>query len=135
MLKRNILDSAAGAATYIAPDTSIVGNLSAEGPFIFCGRSEGECNINGLLTIAAGSHWKGAIRATDIILAGSVEGDVTAEQSVEIARTAHIIGKLCASSVAIAEGAVIEGDVTIAEAKKTQRPKFGVQLSPSRAIS
>ncbi len=133
MFKRNIPDSS--AVTYIAPDTRIVGKLSGEGAIILCGRIEGECDINGSLTVAEGSHWKGAIRATDIILAGSVEGDVTAEQSVEIARTAHIVGKLCASSIAVAEGAVIEGEVTIAKATETQPPKLYAQRSPRRAVS
>ncbi len=135
MFKPKILESGADAATYIGPGAKIVGNLSGEGNFIFCGRIEGECDINGSLTIADGSHWKGAIRATNIILAGSVEGDVTAEQRVEIAGTAHIIGKLCASSVAVAEGAVIEGDVAIAEAKETQTPELDAQPSSRRPVA
>ncbi len=121
--------------TYIAPNTRIIGNLSGEGAFILRGQIEGECDINGSLTVAEGSHWKGAIRATDIILAGSVEGDVTAEQSVEIAGTARIIGRLRASSITVAEGAVIEGEVTIAKATETQRPKLDAQLSPRQILS
>ncbi len=133
IFKRNIPD--ASAVTYIAPDTRIVGKLSGEGAFILRGRIEGECDINGSLTVAEGSHWKGAIRATNIILAGSVEGDVTAEQSVEIAGTAHIIGRLRANSIAVAKGAVIEGEVTIAKATETQPLKLYAQLSPRRAVS
>lgn len=135
MPKRNILDSAAGPVTYIAPGTLFVGNLSGDGTYIFCGRIEGECNINGSLTIAEGCHFKGKIRATNIILAGSVEGDVTANQCVEIAETAHIIGNLRAKSIAIAEGAVIEGDVGVAQAKESQEPRLGARLNPSRALS
>ncbi len=121
--------------TYIAPGAKIVGNLSGEGAFILRGQIEGECDISGSLTIADGSRWKGSIRATDIILAGSVEGDLTAEQSVEIAGTAHIIGRLCASSITVAEGAVIEGEVIIAKATETQRPKLDAQLSPRQILS
>lgn len=135
MLKRKTLDSATGGATYIAAGTKIVGNLSGEGDLILCGRIEGEGNINGSLTIAAGSHWQGSIRATDIILAGSVEGDVTAEQSVEIAETAHVIGSLCARSIAVAPGAIIEGDLTITRAKERPTSRLDVRLNLSRTVS
>lgn len=134
MLKHKTLDSVAGGATYIAAGTKIVGNLSGEGALILCGRIEGEGDINGSLTIAAGSHWKGAIRATDIILAGSVEGDVTAEQSVELTETAHVIGKLCARSIAVAPGAIIEGDLSITRAKEKQTSKLDVRLNLSRTL-
>jgi len=135
MLKRNTPNSAAGAATFLAPGTKIVGTLSGKGAYIFCGEIEGECDIDGPVTIAEGSHWKGAIRATDIILAGSVEGDVTAKRRVELAGTAHISGSLRGSSIVVAEGAVIKGDVRITEAEETQRPKISAQLSVRPAES
>ena len=135
MMKRNIPDSAKGAATYVAPGTKIVGNLSGEGTFIFCGEIEGECDINGPVTIAEGSHWKGSISATDIVLAGSVEGDVTAKKRVEVAGTARISGSLRGSSITVAEGAVIEGDVSITQAKKPQRAQAASRLSVTAAES
>ena len=135
MPKRNILNSAAGPVTYIAPGTRIVGNVSGDGTYIFCGQVEGECNINGSLTIAAGCRCKGKIRATNIILAGFVEGDVIAKECVEIAETAHIIGNLSARSIAIAEGAVIEGDVGVSQTKESPKPKVAARLNPSRAVS
>ena len=129
MRKRNIPDSANGAVTYVAPGTKIVGNLTGEGAYIFCGEIEGECDINGPVTVAEGSHWKGAIRATDIVLAGTVEGDVTAKQRVEIAGTARISGSLRGSSIIVAEGAVIEGDVSITQAKEPQQAPAARRLN------
>jgi len=135
MLKRSIVDSTVGTATYIAAGTRVVGNISGKGAYIFCGQVEGECDIDGPITIAEGSHWNGAIRATDIIIAGSVEGNVTAKQRLQITGTAHITGSLCGSSIVVAEGAVIEGNVSIAQAKETQRPKISTNLSVSQAKS
>ena len=135
MPKRSVTDSDSGPVTYIAPNTRIVGNLSGEGAFILRGRIEGECDINGSLTIAEGSHWKGAIRATNIILAGKVEGDVTATQRVDITETARISGSLRARSIAVAEGAVIEGDIGVTQTKESQKPKTDARLYPSRAVS
>jgi cytoskeletal protein CcmA (bactofilin family) len=121
MMKRNNTESANGAATYVAPGTKIVGNLSGKGAYIFCGEVDGECDIDGPVTIAEGSHWKGSVRATEIKLAGTVEGDVTAKQKVEIAGSARISGSLRGASIVVSEGAVIEGEVSITQAKD-ERP-------------
>jgi len=121
MKKRNIPTSANGAATFIAPGTKITGKFSGKGAYIFCGEIEGECDIDGPVTIAEGCHWNGSIRATDLVLAGTVEGNVTATQRVEIAGSARISGSLRGRSIIVAEGAVIEGDVSISEAKEAQR--------------
>ena len=135
MLKRNIPNSAAGAATFLAAETKIVGTLSGKGAYIFCGEVEGECDIDGPVTIAEGSHWKGAIRATDIIIAGSVEGDVAAKRRVDLAGTARVSGSLRGSSLVVAEGAVIEGDVRIIAAQATQKSKVSVSLHTNPAES
>ena len=136
MPKRSVTDSDGGSVTFIAAGTRIVGNLSGDGTYVFCGQIEGDCNIDGSLTIAESCHWKGKIRATDIILAGSVEGDVTATQHVEIAATARISGSLHARSVAVAEGAVIEGDIGVTrQAEESQKSKPDSRLYPSPAVS
>jgi cytoskeletal protein CcmA (bactofilin family) len=58
-------------------------------------------------------RWKGRIEATDIVIAGEVEGDVLAHGKLEVAAAARISGNLTGRSVAIAEGAVIEGGVNV----------------------
>ncbi len=135
MLKGNRFDSSAGATTFVAHGTKLVGNISGEGSYIFCGEIDGDCNIDGPVTIAEGSRWKGSVRATDIVLAGTVEGNVTAKHRVEITGTAHITGSLRGSSIIVAEGAVIEGEVCIAPAEQTQRPVASAELRVSPAKS
>jgi cytoskeletal protein CcmA (bactofilin family) len=116
MFKRRIQDSAAGPTTYIAPSTKIVGTITGQGPYVFCGTVEGDCEINGPLTLAEGGRWKGTLKASDIIIAGTVEGDVIARERVEIAGTARVAGSLSGNSIAVAEGAVIEGEIKVTSA-------------------
>lgn len=113
MFKRRIQDSSSGPTTYIAPSTRIVGSISGQGAYVFCGTMEGDCDIDGPLTLADGGKWKGTIKATDIVVAGMVEGDVIARQRVEIAGTARVSGSLSGNSIAVAEGAVIEGEIKV----------------------
>jgi cytoskeletal protein CcmA (bactofilin family) len=132
-LKRRIQDSANGPTTYVAASTTIVGTIAGKGAYVFCGSVEGDCDIDGPLTLAAGGRWKGTVKATDIVVAGVVEGDVVAQQRVEILGTARITGSLSGNSIAVAEGAIIAGEIKVMSgaAPMTFNEKRVVEL-PSR---
>ncbi len=68
---------------------------------------------NGPLTLADGGRWKGTLKATDIVVAGVVEGDVIAAQRVEILGSARVTGSLSGNSIAVAEGAIIDGEIKV----------------------
>ena len=113
IFKRRIQDVPTGPTTFIGPSTKIVGTVTGQGPYVFCGTVEGDCDINGPLTLAEGGRWKGTLMGNDVIVAGIVEGDVSARQRVEIAGTARVTGSLSGNSIAVAEGAVIEGEIKV----------------------
>jgi cytoskeletal protein CcmA (bactofilin family) len=112
-LKRRIQDSGSGPTTFVAASTKIVGTISGKGPYVFCGTIEGNCEIEGPVTLAEGGTWQGTLRATDVVVAGTVKGDVIARQRVEVAGTARIIGSLAGNSIAVAEGAIIDGEIKV----------------------
>lgn len=130
--KRRILDSAPGPVTYVTPATHMVGQIKGAGPYIFAGTMEGECDIDGPATLAAGGSWKGTMRAKDLIIAGEVEGDVIAQDRVEVAGTARITGSLAGNSIAVAEGAVIDGEIKVTsggQPRKFEEKRTEVQRS------
>lgn len=112
-LTRRIHDSTGGAPTFVAPLTKIVGTITGQGAYVCCGTIEGDCDIDGTLTLAQGGRWKGTMKANDIIVGGTVEGDVVARQRIEIAGTARITGSLSGKQIAVAEGAIIDGDIKV----------------------
>lgn len=116
--RRRIRDASTGPTTFVAASTRIVGNISGEGPYVFCGTVEGDCDIDGALTLAEGGHWTGTLKGTDVVVAGTVDGDVVAQQRVEIASTARVNGSLTGHSIAVAEGAVIEGEIRVASGEQ-----------------
>lgn len=120
MFKRRILDSAESASTYIAPTTKITGTLTGKGNYVFCGEMDGDCDIDGPVTLAAGARWKGTLSAGDVIVAGRIDGDVIANHRIEVSETAHIAGSLAGRSIAVAEGAVIEGDIKVTNGTSAQ---------------
>lgn len=111
--KRRILDQNRGPTTFVAANTEITGTIKGQGEYIFCGKVDGDCDIDGPVTLAAGGVWNGTLRGEDLIIAGEVEGDVIAAQRVEVSGTAKITGSLSGSSIAVAEGAIIEGEIKV----------------------
>lgn len=112
-LKRRKHDSRSGLMTYVSPSTKIVGTIEGQGAYVFSGTIEGDCDIDGSLTLAEGGRWKGTMKATDITIGGSVEGNVVARQQIEIVATARVTGSLYGKSIAVAEGAIIDGEIKV----------------------
>ena len=106
---RRIRDRSSGPATLISEGCKVTGALSGTGDFMVNGEVDGDCDIEGSLTLAPDGRWRGTMKAGAIIVAGTVEGDVVSTGSVEIVATARINGTVTGESIAVAVGAVVEG--------------------------
>jgi len=106
---RRLRDRSAGAATLINEGCKISGMITGSGSFLINGEIDGDCELDGTVTLAPNGLWKGTIKATDVIVAGQVEGDIVADGKVEITDTARITGTVTGNAIAVAEGAVVEG--------------------------
>ncbi len=106
---RRLRDRAGDAATLISQGCRINGLISGTGNYHVSGSIDGDCDIQGTLTLAPDGHWQGTIRAEGVIISGHVDGDIVASGKVEISSTAKISGTVTAEAIAMAEGAVVEG--------------------------
>lgn len=106
---RRLRDRSSGAVTIISEGCKISGILTGSGNYLINGEIDGDCDLEGTVTLATNGLWKGTIKATDVIVAGHVEGDIIAATKVEITDTARISGTVSGEAIAVAEGAVVEG--------------------------
>ena len=106
---RRLRDRGKNTATLISEGCKITGLISGNGDFLISGEIDGECDIEGSVTLARNGFWKGTIRAKSVIIGGTVEGDIEARGSVEISETAKISGTVTGEAIAVAEGAVVDG--------------------------
>ncbi|MDH3439677.1 MAG: polymer-forming cytoskeletal protein [Gammaproteobacteria bacterium] len=106
---RRLRDAASGPGTLISQGCKVEGMLRGIGNFLITGEVDGECEIEGSVTLAQGGVWKGVIRADSVIVAGTIDGDIIASGQVEISDTAKITGTVSGEAIAVAEGAVVEG--------------------------
>lgn len=111
--KRRMLDQFGTSPTFISEGSEFVGDLQTPGALVLSGKLRGDGRIAGALSIAAGAEWIGNLQARDAVIAGRVVGHVVIEEKAEIGASAEIRGSLTARTVAIANGAVIEGDVSV----------------------
>jgi cytoskeletal protein CcmA (bactofilin family) len=78
-----------------------------------CGHVRGDGDVKGALSLAEGAHWEGEVHARSGVIAGTVIGTIRVDEKIEIRASAVIRGRVTARSIAIAKGAVIEGEVTV----------------------
>ena len=107
--KRRLLDKSSGPASLITDGCKISGVLTGTGDYHVSGEIDGDCEIEGTITLDKSGFWSGTIHAGNVIIAGHVEGDIVASGSVEITDTARITGTVSGEAIAVAEGAVVEG--------------------------
>jgi cytoskeletal protein CcmA (bactofilin family) len=111
--KRRLLDQMGSAPTYVAPGTRITGDIETPGALVMCGQIRGDGDVKGPLSISAESRWEGEVHARSGVVAGTINGAIRVDEKLEIRASAVIRGRVTAKSLAIAKGAVIEGEVTV----------------------
>jgi cytoskeletal protein CcmA (bactofilin family) len=98
----------------------IKGELTAHEDVVISGRVEGVISVTGhMVVVEAGAHVAGDITAAGIVVAGSIEGSVIAEERVQVQAGADLQGDVVAPRVAVADGAVVNGRIeTVASAAR-----------------
>ncbi len=89
----------------IGPESSFLGTLKGNDNYVVHGEVKGDSELQGFLILEKGSRWKGNISAVNIVVAGEVEGNVTALIKLDLAPTARVKGAINGPEIAIAEGA------------------------------
>ncbi len=106
---RRLRDRATGAATLINEGCKISGLITGNGDFLVNGEIDGDCDVQGTITLAQNGLWRGTIKANAVIVSGHIEGDIVASGSVEITASAKITGTVTGEAIAVAEGAIVDG--------------------------
>ena len=111
--KRRFLDSSASSPTFIGVNSVFIGDIRGPGQFVVSGEVHGDGDLDGALNLSASGSWHGHIRAQQAIVAGTILGGLTVKDKLEIGYTAVIRGKVSARTVAIAKGAIVDGEIEV----------------------
>jgi cytoskeletal protein CcmA (bactofilin family) len=111
--KRRFFDLHSAAPTVIGSGSVIVGDVRGQGEYVVSGEVHGDGELGGGLNLASTGIWNGHIQAQDAIIAGKITGGLAVRGKLEIGYTAVIRGSVSARSIAIAKGAIVEGDIVV----------------------
>ena len=109
--KRRLADAMGDPITIIGRGTEIRGEILGSSHLLVSGVVRGDSGTEGSVTVAENGAWIGTLRGHDLVIAGTVEGDLVAQDRLEIRPTARIYGTVSAARIAIGEGAVIDGEI------------------------
>ena len=109
--RRRFRDRAAGAPTLINEGCKISGVITGKGDYQVSGEIDGDCEVDGTVSLTRTGYWNGTINANHVIISGQVEGDIVATGNVEVSNSARIMGTVTGEAIAVAEGAVVEGQM------------------------
>lgn len=108
---RRFRDRVSGAPTLINEGCKITGVITGSGDYQVSGEVDGDCDIDGTVSLTRDGLWQGTIKASHVVICGHVEGDIVAAGKVEISDSAKITGTVTGEAIAVAEGAVVEGQM------------------------
>jgi cytoskeletal protein CcmA (bactofilin family) len=110
---RRLTDRRGGPPTVIGTGVSFRGDLIAPGAVMLSGSVRGDGDVGGTLSIGREAHWEGQVRARSAVIAGRLTGRIEVTEQLEVGAAAVITGQITARTLAIARGAVIEGDIQV----------------------
>ena len=111
--KRRFLDINGATPTFIGEKSVFIGNIRGSGQFVVSGEVHGDGELEGALNLAASGSWHGFVQAEQAIVAGTILGGLSVKDKLEIGYTAVIRGRVSARTVAIAKGAIVDGEIEV----------------------
>ena len=105
--KKMAIESLVGSQTAVSGDIGFLGGLHVDG--YVRGNVEAEPDTDSMLSISEGGTVEGNVTVPNVYLKGTVKGDVTATERVELGPTAKVIGNVFYNLIEMAIGAEING--------------------------
>jgi len=113
------IDPRDGRTTVLAAGAHLDGSLATPGDALIGGTIRGELQVGGRVHLQEGASVEGGVTARDARIEGAVAGPLDVAGFLEVGRTARVQGDLRAGKLAIAEGAVIQGVLSVASEPTT----------------
>lgn len=101
----------------IGPGTTVEGKILSVGSIRIDGRVTGEITASESLTLGLAGEIEGNIEAKNVTIGGKIKGAINAQDKVVFESKAVIRGDVRAKRLVIDEGAVFDGNVTMADSR------------------
>jgi len=118
--------------TLLGRGASFEGKLTFEGTVRVDGKLKGEVFSDDVLVVGEGAYVEAEVDIGEIIIQGTVVGNIRAKRGIEIHAPGRVKGDLHSPSLQIDKGVIFEGR-SFMEAASVPQPKAGPTASPPGA--
>jgi cytoskeletal protein CcmA (bactofilin family) len=95
----------------ICADLTIEGKIQGTGNLKMAGSFKGDVQLDGNVSIEAGAHLEGQVRANAVVVGGELKGNIEGAKHIDVLQSGVIVGDVKASSITVAAGSRMRGHV------------------------
>jgi len=92
---------------------TVLGDIESDGTVRIEGRLEGSVRRADVVILGAEASVQGNVSAREVIVSGSVQGNIEASERAELQPTAVVTGDIQAGAILIHEGGAVRGRLTV----------------------
>ena|SRR5436190_2439679 len=123
--------------TTLGPSLTVTGDITSQEDIVVHGTVKGTITMQqGALVIAPQGAADASVEGSIITVQGTVSGDLSASEKLELAETAKVSGTIMTPSLVLREGAVFNGmvDMSTKKGAKAAAPKVAAAVAaPAKA--
>jgi cytoskeletal protein CcmA (bactofilin family) len=110
-MPRSSTTAAQPGGTFIGPDITVEGTVSGSERVVVEGTVKGQINITADLLVGTKARVEATVHARNVTVEGKLNGDISADDRVELVASATVDGNIKAPKIIVAEGAKFRGSV------------------------
>jgi cytoskeletal protein CcmA (bactofilin family) len=125
----------AGSPAVLGKNVTVKGQIFSREDLTVDGEVEGtiECHEH-RLTIGPNARVQAALKAREVVIYGSIQGNVEAADKIDIKKEAKLVGDIKTTRIMIEDGAYFKGSIDITKNAQPPRPAVGA-AAPSTGQS
>src|ERR1700678_472089 len=113
----------APTVTVFGKSMKIIGEVTSDEELYLDGDLDGKLNLSNRLTVGPNSKVNANIKAQEIVVFGTIKGNVESETRVSLRTGASIVGDIKTAGIVIEDGAYFKGGIDISRAGEKSAPK------------
>lgn len=103
--------------TLVGPNVTIEGTLTGSEAVLIEGTVKGRIHLQSDVRVGTQGRVEATVHARNVTIEGKVNGDVSADDRIELIATSTVDGNLKAPKIVVAEGARFRGNVDMGSTK------------------
>lgn len=120
-----------GLNSILGDGSQMSGTVKVEGSIRLDGGFDGQLLASDSVFVGRTGKARADLEAREIVVAGEVEGKLTARERVELQSGARVTGEVCAQNFVIAEGVTFNGSCRMGESAKAIQADSSAEPSPA----